>query len=97
MTRTIKLALAAFALAVAPVAMTAAPAAAQGVSVTVNPDIAFGYSDGYWDTNHAWHPWKNQAEAEAWRRDHAEHYYDRRHDAEANAGWRADDQWWAHH
>lgn len=66
----------------------------QPAAVSVNSDIAFGYADGYWDRNHQWHPWRDRREAEAWRAQNPGHYYDRRHDQEANAGWHADDRWW---
>jgi hypothetical protein len=82
-------------IAAAPLTMTAYPAAAQDVNVTVNPGIAFGYSDGYWDQGHHWHAWQDRQQEEAWRHDNADHYYDHAHDQEANGGWRTD-QWWGH-
>jgi hypothetical protein len=97
MRRTMTFAIATLAFAAAPLATIPPPAAAQGVSVTINPDIAFGYSDGYWDRNHQWHKWRNHEESEGWRRQNADHYYDRQHDREKDAGWRGSDQWWAHH
>lgn len=94
---TVKLALALAACAALPVATMAPPAAARGVNVTVSPAIAFGYSDGYWDRDHHWHPWQNRREAEAWQREHPTHYYNHRHDRDRDAGWHDNDRWWAHH
>jgi hypothetical protein len=94
MKRTIAIAVA-LAFAAAPLAMTAPPVAAQGVNVTVNPGIAYGYSDGYWDQGHHWHQWRDRQQQEAWQKDNSGHFYDRAHDKEANGGWR-DDQWWGH-
>ena len=66
------------------------------VAVTPNANIAFGYSDGYWDRDHAWHQWRNRDEASAWRKEHDQYYYDRKHDAERDMGWRSD-RWWERH
>jgi Spy/CpxP family protein refolding chaperone len=92
--RAITFAIAALALAAAPLA-TVSPAAADATVTVSTGGIAFGYSDGYWDQGHHWHPWHNHAQAEAWRAQHADHYYDRRHDAEKDAGWRGE-RWWDH-
>jgi hypothetical protein len=62
--------------------------------VSVNPAIAFGYSDGYWDRSHQWHQWRDRQQAEAWQRQNAAHYYDRRHDQDRDTGWRDSDQYW---
>jgi len=92
----IEAALVAFALLGAPVA-TVAPAAAQ-VQISINPgSIAYGYSDGYWDRNHHWHPWANENDRNWYRSHYAGHYYDRRHDREPEQGWRNSDRWWEHH
>ena len=73
------------------------PAVADNVTVTVAPGgVAFGYSDGYWDTAHNWHAWRNAEESAAWRREHAEHYYEWKHDRDASMGWR-EERWWANH
>ena len=93
MKRTIALTLTALVLAVAPLAIP--PAAADNLSVTVDvPGIAFGYTDGYWDTGHNWHAWRDQREAEAWRAQHADHYYRWRHDRDHDMGWREHNSWW---
>lgn len=94
MKRTIQAVLVAVALA----APAFAPLAARAdVSVTFDAgSVAYGYKDGYWDRTHAWHPWPNaQAEAD-WRAHNAAHFWDHRHDADKDAGWRGDN-WWAHH
>ncbi len=56
--------------------------------------IAFGFNDGYWDVNHNWHAWRDHEEMDRWRREHAEHYYDWRHDRDADQGWHEKDHWW---
>jgi len=58
--------------------------------------IAFGYSDGYWDQNHHWHKWRDQRQAAEFRKEHRDHYYTRKHDADRNHGWRDKDMWWHH-
>jgi hypothetical protein len=72
-------------------------AARADVTVTFdNGTVAYGYQDGYWDREHAWHTWPNDEAARAFREREAEHYYDRRHDADRDMGWRGD-AWWDHH
>ena len=67
------------------------------VAVGVGPGgVAFGYSDGYWDRDHHWHGWRNHEEAEHWRAENREHYYDWKHDRDRDAGWRDSDRYWEH-
>ena len=76
----------------------AVPALAANVTVGVGPGgIAFGYSDGYWDTGHRWHAWASAAEAAQWRAANRAHYYAWKHDRDPGAGWRDKDRWWEHH
>lgn len=73
-------------------------AKAADVTVAVGPGapaIAFGYNDGYWDRTHNWHQWRDREEAAKWRETNREHYYDRKHDAEKDMGWRQE-TWWEH-
>ena len=73
-------------------------AARENVTISVNPGgIAFGYSDGYWDRDHHWHRWSNQADAEWYREHYRDHYYARRHDRARDHGWREADRWWDRH
>jgi hypothetical protein len=75
-----------------------ATAKAADVTVAVGPGapaIAFGYNDGYWDREHNWHQWRNREEAAKWRQANRTHYYDRKHDAERDQGWRGE-RWWEH-
>ncbi len=73
------------------------PALADNVTVDIGGGgIAFGYRDGYWDRNHAWHAWRNRQEAARWRAENREHYYARRHDREVGGGWR-EERWWDRH
>lgn len=90
MNRTVMAALVAVALA----APAFTPAARADVSVTFNPGVvAYGYQDGYWDRDHAWHTWSNDRDRDDWRGKYAEHYYDRAHTAAPDNGWRRD-SWW---
>jgi hypothetical protein len=72
------------------------PAKAE-VAVTFDSgNVAFGYSDGYWDRGHAWHPWPTDTARTDWQAHNAPHYYDRHHDGDPNGGWRDTDHWWGH-
>jgi hypothetical protein len=69
--------------------------AADNITVGIsNGGIAFGYSDGYWDRDHKWHNWANNDAADRFRSENKDHYYDRRHDADADQGWRDKDRYW---
>jgi hypothetical protein len=93
----VKTALVAISLAVAGSLAAVSPAAAQ-VSVQVGlPNIAFGYSDGYWDRDHHWHAWKDRQEEEHWAAANHEHYFARKHDRDRDEGWRDNDRYWEHH
>ncbi|HVA11791.1 MAG TPA: hypothetical protein VNF99_00940 [Stellaceae bacterium] len=99
MRRTIQLASQIFGLAFVLGAALLAPtiAARAEVTVTFNPGgIAYGYNDGYWDRDHAWHAWPDRRAAEDYRSHDAQHYDDRKHDADKDGGWRGDN-WWKHH
>ncbi|HXS40858.1 MAG TPA: hypothetical protein VN766_11785 [Stellaceae bacterium] len=97
MNATIKAAMLSFALAGGVLAL-GAPANAEKHSVTiaVQPPIAFGYNDGYWDQDHHWHGWRDRDEAARWRSEHRDHFYARNHDRERDEGWREHDHWWGH-
>src|ERR1700686_24479 len=58
--------------------------------------IAFGYNDGYWDQNHHWHKWRDKQQASEFQKANHDHYYDRKHDADRDKGWRDNDKWWSH-
>jgi hypothetical protein len=73
------------------------PAAADSVTVsTTTNGVAFGYSDGYWDRAHTWHAWRDANEANAWRAANHDHYYEWKHDRDADQGWH-EDHWWDRH
>ena len=86
------------ALAFAATPLITAPAQARaavdfGVSLG---NAAFGYSDGYWDRDHHWHPYRNRAEARYFRDHFRDHYVATRHDRDRrdrDKGWR-NDRWW---
>ncbi|HEX4195408.1 MAG TPA: hypothetical protein VHY80_20035 [Stellaceae bacterium] len=79
--------------ALAPVAATPAHAA----SVQFNSgNVAFGYSDGYWDRSHQWHRWPNTAARTDWRKTNKEHYYTHAHTHDKGGGWHDSDHWWEH-
>lgn len=83
----------------APVAFAVAPAvAADNVTISAGPGgFAFGYTDGYWDRDRKWHEWRNREEAEHFRAENREHYYERKHDREREGGWRDSDRYWERH
>lgn len=60
-------------------------------------DVAFGYSDGYWDREHHWHAWQNRDEATRFRAANHDHYYDRPHSSDRDQGWHDNDRYWQHH
>jgi hypothetical protein len=74
----------------------AGPASAQDIGVHVGGvgvgigfgDIAYGYQDGYWDSGHRWHDWRNDQEMRDYRNYQGNHYNDYRHDRDPDMGWR---------
>ena len=72
---------------------TALPAAADGFSFSFDTgDVAFAYSDGYWDRNRRWHKWRNAREAREYRNQYAHNYNSHRHDRDRKTmGWRDQD------
>src|ERR1700744_735049 len=50
-------------------------------------DVAFGYSDGYWDNGHRWHAWRNADEARGYRMHSGSHFHDWHHDRDSDMGW----------
>jgi len=97
MSSTIKTALVAFALIGGTLAIGASAAAEETRVVVAPGGIAFGYNDGYWDREHRWHAWRNHEEAEHWRAENREHYYDWKHDRDRDEGWHANDRYWDRH
>lgn len=59
-------------------------------------EVAFGYSDGYWDRGHNWHAWGNDQDAARYRATNGAHYYNQRHDQDNNQGWHDNDRYWQH-
>ena len=60
-------------------------------------NVAFGYSDGYWDRDHQWHRWHHQSDWRRYRHDYREHAYGWRHDRDRDdhdKGWREHDRYW---
>lgn len=98
MTRTMTAALVAVALM--GEAMTV-PAFADEVTTssttTTTTGPVFGYSDGYYSRDHAWHSWANQDAMVTYRKEHHEHYYDMAHTAAPDQGWREHDTYWETH
>jgi len=96
MEKIIKAALVAVSIAAGSLAVQSAMA--QNVTVGIGPGgIAFGYTDGYWDTGHRWHAWASAEEAARWRAANRAHYYAWKHDRDRDEGWRERDHWWEHH
>lgn len=66
-------------------------AQAADIAVTFDPGtVAYGYNDGYWSRDHAWHTWEKPAYVETYRKYPGAHYYEYRHDRDANMGWRGE-------
>ena len=49
--------------------------------------VAYGYSDGYWTTDHQWHAWNNDNDMAMYRNRTGNHYHDWKHDRDGNNGW----------
>lgn len=98
MTGIFKAAMVAFALGGGSVVAGAAGAPAMAADVTVAvPGIAFGYNDGYWDRERNFHEWRDRQEADRFRAENRDHYYERKHDEEKDHGWRESDRYWDRH
>ena len=82
--------------AIAGVPVIAAPSSAMAretFSFSFNTgDVAFAYSDGYWDHNRRWHRWANAREAREYRARYGHNYWHRKHIHERNRGWRDRDR-----
>lgn len=50
-------------------------------------NIAFAYSDGYWDNNRRWHAWRNQSELRQYRAAQDNRFVNYRHTRARNQGW----------
>ncbi len=72
---------------------TSLPAAAcEAFSFSFNTgDVAFGYSDGYWDNKRQFHKWRSAREAREYRANFGSRYKHNRHTRERNGGWRDQD------
>jgi len=53
-------------------------------------DVAFAYSDGFWDQNRQWHGWSNDRERNEYRRHYGNNYKAMRHSRYKGQGWRGD-------
>ena len=88
-----KAALVAALLAAGTLGATAPAHAAVSVQFDAG-NVAFGYSDGYWDRGHQWHRWPSAAARNNWREHNRGHYYSRAHTRDHGGGWRDNDHWW---
>ncbi len=86
---------AAAALTLAAICLTAAaPAAARdaytnrhgAVSFSLG-NVAFGYRDGYWDNDHAWHKWRNNRDYRSYRGHQGGSFHNWNHNRDADHGW----------
>lgn len=78
---------------------TLAPLPKAHAAVSVQFDggnVAFGYSDGYWDRGHQWHRWPSTAVRNDWHKQNGAHYYGHAHTHDRGAGWRDNDHYWEH-
>lgn len=53
-------------------------------------NVAFAYSDGYWDHNRRWHRWRDAREAREFRARYSDRYHHRHSRYYPNRGWRGD-------
>lgn len=53
-------------------------------------NVAFAYSDGYWDRSHTFHKWRNSREAREYRARYSRNYQNAKHNRVKNMGWRGD-------
>ena len=53
-------------------------------------DVAFAYSDGFWDQNRQWHGWSNDRERREYRNQYGQNYKAMRHSSYKHQGWRDD-------
>lgn len=69
---------------------TPAPAAARESFVFGfnTGNVAFAYSDGYWDRSHHWHSWRSPRESYEFRMQYSDRYDHHRHGHYRDAGWR---------
>ncbi|MBV8187356.1 MAG: hypothetical protein JOY64_08075 [Alphaproteobacteria bacterium] len=74
------------ALALALVGGAAGIGYAQSVTFSTG-NVGIGYSDGYWDRDHAWHEWQRDADRDAYRRSRNAEYHEWRHDRDKDMGW----------
>ena len=79
-------------------ALSLSPARAADVSVQFNAgNVAFGFTDGYWDRARVWHPWPSRQARLNWQARNRAHYYAVRHDHAPGWGWHDSDRYWEHH
>lgn len=54
-------------------------------------NVAFAYSDGYYDHNRRWHKWRDHREAREFRARYSDRYNERGRRHYPNQGWRDED------
>ena len=88
MTKTLKAA--AIALALAGTSLIGITTAAHAVDAVVTFDpgtVQYGYSDGYWTKSKEWHAWEKPEHVEVYRKVPDAKYYEYRHDRDPDQGW----------
>jgi hypothetical protein len=66
---------------------TASTASAANIGISFNlGGVAIGYQDGYYDSGHHWHHWRNQNDARSYRTAHGNQYHDWKHDRDTGHG-----------
>ena len=59
-----------------------------GIGVGVGPtDVRYGYQDGYWDTGHRWHNWRNDQDMRDYENSKDNHYNAWKHNRDRDEGW----------
>ena len=72
-------------------ATTAPTVAREALSFSFDAgNVAFAYTDGYWDRRHNFHKWRDAREAREYRARYSHNYKNSRHTREKNNGWRGD-------
>jgi hypothetical protein len=90
----IKAVLIAGAFAGASLAIPSSASARDSFSVYVHSgDVAFAYRDGWWDSRHNFHRWRDRDEMRWYRRHHRHDYRDWDHDRDSDNGWHDRGNW----
>lgn len=69
-------------------ALGVATASAADTVITFDPGtVQYGYTDGYWSHDHAWHTWGDPKYVETYRSHPGAVYHEWKHDRDPDMGW----------